>query len=252
MHCSDISTYIKKTWTVLIHFTESKILSCQKHSHSTISTGTPQTIYREQTFLSQHIHSFASCMYCTFAYDKPFLIHTPSFLGQCTHSYDIDKLSSHSTYIPFYTVRTLHTSFVRRTLHQDSPHIIQTIRRPTYSSDSPHIPQTAHISSQSTNIPRTAHIFLRNLTDSSLKRPHIVLRHSTLFLLKLTFSFRLWRAAYIPGWRSNQLGVPSNPVQYLYISCYVTANNLVLSYLLSRLLPQWWTRSGCTLCTVQW
>jgi hypothetical protein len=30
---------------------------------------------------------------------------------------------------------------------------------------------------------------------------------------------------------------PINPVQYLYISCYVTANNQVLSYLLLRLLP---------------
>ncbi len=31
---------------------------------------------------------------------------------------------------------------------------------------------------------------------------------------------------------------PINPVQYLYISCYVTANKPVLSYLLLRLLPQ--------------
>jgi hypothetical protein len=31
---------------------------------------------------------------------------------------------------------------------------------------------------------------------------------------------------------------PSNPVQSLYISCYVTVNKLVLSYLLLRLLPQ--------------
>jgi hypothetical protein len=32
---------------------------------------------------------------------------------------------------------------------------------------------------------------------------------------------------------------PSNPVQYLYISCFVTANKPVLLYLLLRLLPQW-------------
>ncbi len=31
----------------------------------------------------------------------------------------------------------------------------------------------------------------------------------------------------------------SNPVQFLYISCYVTANKLVLSYLLLRFLPQY-------------
>jgi hypothetical protein len=31
---------------------------------------------------------------------------------------------------------------------------------------------------------------------------------------------------------------PSIPVQSLYISCYVTVNKLVLSYLLLRLLPQ--------------
>jgi hypothetical protein len=38
---------------------------------------------------------------------------------------------------------------------------------------------------------------------------------------------------------------PSISVQYLYISCYVTANKLVLLYLLLRLLPQWWPRPGC-------
>ncbi len=42
----------------------------------------------------------------------------------------------------------------------------------------------------------------------------------------------------------------SNPVQFLYISCYVTVNKLVLSYLLLHLLPQWWPQPGCTLCTV--
>ncbi len=39
-------------------------------------------------------------------------------------------------------------------------------------------------------------------------------------------------------------------VQYLYISCYLLDNKPVLSYLFSRLLPQWWPRSGCTLCIV--
>ncbi len=39
-------------------------------------------------------------------------------------------------------------------------------------------------------------------------------------------------------------------VQSLYISCYVSSNKLVLSYLSLCLLPKWWPRSGCTLCTV--
>ncbi len=39
-------------------------------------------------------------------------------------------------------------------------------------------------------------------------------------------------------------------VQYLYIRCYLSDNKPVLSYLLLRLLQQWWPRSGCTLCIV--
>jgi hypothetical protein len=39
-------------------------------------------------------------------------------------------------------------------------------------------------------------------------------------------------------------------VQYLYISCYLSENKPVLSYLLLHLLPRWWPRSGCTLCIV--
>jgi hypothetical protein len=49
---------------------------------------------------------------------------------------------------------------------------------------------------------------------------------------------RLWRAAYAPGDGQTSSAYSSQPVQYLYISCYVTVNNPVLSYLLSRLLPQ--------------
>jgi hypothetical protein len=41
-----------------------------------------------------------------------------------------------------------------------------------------------------------------------------------------------------------------NLVSTPYINVYVSRNKLVLSYLLSRLLSQWWPRSGCTLCTV--
>ncbi len=51
----------------------------------------------------------------------------------------------------------------------------------------------------------------------------------------------LWRPAYTPGRRSDQLGVLQQHctvhVQCLYISCYVTVNKPVLSYLLSRLRP---------------
>jgi hypothetical protein len=48
----------------------------------------------------------------------------------------------------------------------------------------------------------------------------------------------LWRAAYAPGDGQTSLAYPSNPVQYLYINCYVTANKPVLSYLLLHLLTQ--------------
>jgi hypothetical protein len=55
-----------------------------------------------------------------------------------------------------------------------------------------------------------------------------------------------------PYWPPNQLGVYSTTlVQYLYISCYLSDNKPVLSYLLSRLLPQWWPRrdwSSTELC----
>ncbi len=46
----------------------------------------------------------------------------------------------------------------------------------------------------------------------------------------------LWRAAYAPGDGQTSPAYSSNPVQHLYISCYVIANKLVLSYLLLRLL----------------
>ncbi len=53
---------------------------------------------------------------------------------------------------------------------------------------------------------------------------------------------KMWRPVYVPGWWSNQLALYPSPlihgVQSLYISCYVLSNKLVLSYLLSCLLPQ--------------
>jgi hypothetical protein len=60
------------------------------------------------------------------------------------------------------------------------------------------------------------------------------------FSLKLK---ALWTPAYSPGRRSDQSGVRQQHwtvhVHCLYISCYVTVNKPVLSYLLSRLLLQW-------------
>ncbi len=47
----------------------------------------------------------------------------------------------------------------------------------------------------------------------------------------------LWRAAYTPGDSQTSPAYSSNPVQYLYISCYLIANKPVLSYLLLPLLP---------------
>ncbi len=56
----------------------------------------------------------------------------------------------------------------------------------------------------------------------------------------------LWRPAYAPSWRSNQLATTAlysstlvHSVQSLYISCYVFSNKLVLSHLLLRLLPHY-------------
>ncbi len=55
-----------------------------------------------------------------------------------------------------------------------------------------------------------------------------------------------------PWWPSNQLGVLHHlcTVPIYTVSCYSSDNKRVLSYLLLCLLPQWWPRSGCTLCIV--
>jgi hypothetical protein len=47
----------------------------------------------------------------------------------------------------------------------------------------------------------------------------------------------LWTPAYTPGDGQTSWVYPINPVKHLYISCYVTVNKPVLSYLLLRLLP---------------
>ncbi len=48
----------------------------------------------------------------------------------------------------------------------------------------------------------------------------------------------LWRrAGYTPGDRRTSWVYSSTCVQYLYISCYLSDNKPVLSYLLVRLLP---------------
>ncbi len=49
----------------------------------------------------------------------------------------------------------------------------------------------------------------------------------------------LRRAAYAPGDGQTNLEYSSNPVQFLYIRCYVIANKPVLSYLLLRILPHY-------------
>jgi hypothetical protein len=46
----------------------------------------------------------------------------------------------------------------------------------------------------------------------------------------------LWRASYIPGDRLTSWVYSTACVQYLYISCYLSGNKLVLSYLLLCLL----------------
>ncbi len=60
----------------------------------------------------------------------------------------------------------------------------------------------------------------------------------------------VWRAGYTPGDRLTSWVYSTTFLQYLYISCYLSDNKPVLSYLLLGLLPQWWPRSGCTLCIV--
>jgi hypothetical protein len=48
----------------------------------------------------------------------------------------------------------------------------------------------------------------------------------------------LWTPAYTPGFSKTSWVYCNNPVLHLYISCYVTVNKPVRSYLLLRLLPQ--------------
>ncbi len=80
----------------------------------------------------------------------------------------------------------------------------------------------------------------------------------TEFLLenKLPPSRILWHCGHLPTPLATVRPVGCTPIT-LYctctvqcIGCYVTVNKPVLSYLSLRLLPQWWPRTGCTLCTV--
>ncbi len=59
-----------------------------------------------------------------------------------------------------------------------------------------------------------------------------------------------WRAGNTPGDRLTSWVYSTTFVQCLFRTCYLSENKPVLSYLLLRLLPQWWSRSGCTLCIV--
>jgi hypothetical protein len=64
----------------------------------------------------------------------------------------------------------------------------------------------------------------------------------------------LWTPAYNPGRQADQSGVLQQHwivhVQCLYISCYVTVNKPVLSYLLSRLLPQHCYLANVNICSL--
>jgi hypothetical protein len=48
-----------------------------------------------------------------------------------------------------------------------------------------------------------------------------------------------WIPAFTPGSGQTSRVYSNNPVLLLYISCYVTVNKPVLSYLSLCLLPQW-------------
>jgi hypothetical protein len=52
-------------------------------------------------------------------------------------------------------------------------------------------------------------------------------------------NYSLWRAVDTPGDRQTSRVYCTTLIQYLYISCYLFSNKLVLWYLLLRLLPQW-------------
>jgi hypothetical protein len=57
-------------------------------------------------------------------------------------------------------------------------------------------------------------------------------------LLWPRITFNVWTPAYTPGDGQTSRLYSNNPVLHLYISCYVTVNKPVLSYLSLRLLPQ--------------
>ncbi len=88
---------------------------------------------------------------------------------------------------------------------------------------------------------------LRLRTQKKVARAHLCLLQTLKGAVRWD---KLRTPAYTPGDSQTSWGYSTNPVLHLYISSYVTVNKPVLSYLLLCLLPQWWPRSGCTLCTV--
>jgi hypothetical protein len=60
-----------------------------------------------------------------------------------------------------------------------------------------------------------------------------------LAFLSQNLMYSLWTPAYTPIDHLTSWVYSTTFVQYLYISCYLSDNKPVLSYLLSRLLPQW-------------
>ncbi len=103
----------------------------------------------------------------------------------------------------------------------------------SFSPNLPNITKNLSLSGEKT-------IFWKIQDGGSLKLKKNVRRPDTReakYLSTGTYFDLLWRAAFAPGDGQTSPAYSSNPVQYLYINRYVTANKLVLSYLLLRFLP---------------
>ncbi len=66
----------------------------------------------------------------------------------------------------------------------------------------------------------------------------------------MTVTALLWRAVYTPGDRQTSRMYCTTLVQYLYISCYVFSNKLVLSYLFLRLLLHYSNNATLHFCII--
>jgi hypothetical protein len=89
-------------------------------------------------------------------------------------------------------------------------------------------------------VKRTSKLFF--MSQVSTFRPHIYELFSNVYSLfvvlkRLLCKILVWRAGYTPADRLTSWVYSITLVQYLYMSCYISVNKPVLSYLLSRLLP---------------